>query len=1012
MARLLRGILMVGVGMLLLSPPRLTTASAPPTLIRLVSSTPEAVVLVFTLPDYTLQKVSTQGQVFVRPQVAGLVPAAEPGAPQLPQTGVLIGLPLTGTPDLRILEAEQERVPLTGPVYPAPSAVPAPYWTRYNVRTKAGALPAGPAYEFALDETIYARDAFYPADAVSVSVTGWLRDHRVARVTFHPLRYNPVRRELEVTQRLVVEIRFNGSRDASATEASGAPSPAFEAVLLEALFNYETARDWRASPRQPMNVVALNAPATQAGSYKIFVDADGLYQLAYADLQAAGLPVEGLDPRTFQVFEGGQEIAIQVGGQDDGVFDEDDSLLFYGRAPHSRYTAHNVYWLRYGETTGLRVESRDVTPGTVPFVLGPKDPGLDTVQCQQQAGTAWATARYEENVYYDSTLPAADGDHWYAADVRPGADQTATLGLVPPAMGAPTATLRVRMVGYTVSSTHDPDHQATFAVNGDEVGQLGWDGVSPVTATVVLDQAILQAGDNLVTISAGVSYEGIWLDTVELAYPCQAVVGDEAVFWGQAEEHWYELGGFTGSDISLYDVTEPQRPVLLQGAEVTGSGSIVPCPTLGPLAPGQRVRCYALSFADVPTQPVTYLALMETRLRQPVSIVADTPSNLCDDADGADYLIITHDDFAEAVQPLAAHRQAQDKAVVVADVQDVYDEFSGGLLDPEAIRDFVAYVMPSFVLLVGDGSYDFLDHYGYGSANYIPPYLAMVDDWWGETAADNRFAAVNGDDPLPDVMLGRLPVSTPAEATTVVQKILDYEQSPWLGDWNARHVFVAAEYDHDLGEAGNFAAAADAVHDAFVNDPWVGRKIYVDDLSAETARQETLNDWQQGALLVSFLGHSSWHQWAASRLPPVQSLLDIHDVPNLRNDRRWPVVLSMTCFTGFFHHPEYGTLDESLLRLDGGGAVATWSPSGLGVATGHNYLHQGFYQAVFGGGQTELGPAVLAAKLALYSHTQVYNDLLETYHLFGDPAMALNLTIRPWPYSTFLPIAGKNHSGG
>ncbi len=99
MARLLRGILMVGVGMLLLSPPRLTTASAPPTLIRLVSSTPEAVVLVFTLPDYTLPKVSTQGQVFVRPQVAGLVPGvehpvgAEPGAPQLLQTGVLIGLP-------------------------------------------------------------------------------------------------------------------------------------------------------------------------------------------------------------------------------------------------------------------------------------------------------------------------------------------------------------------------------------------------------------------------------------------------------------------------------------------------------------------------------------------------------------------------------------------------------------------------------------------------------------------------------------------------------------------------------------------------------------------------------------------------------------------------------------------------------------------------------------------------------------------------------------------------------
>jgi len=60
----------------------------------------------------------------------------------------------------------------------------------------------------------------------------------------------------------------------------------------------------------------------------------------------------------------------------------------------------------------------------------------------------------------------------------------------------------------------------------------------------------------------------------------------------------------------------------------------------------------------------------------------------------------------------------------------------------------------------------------------------------------------------------------------------------------------------------------------------------------------------------------------------------------------------MTCFTGFFHHPEYPTLDESLLRLAGGGAVATWSPSGLGVDAGHDYLLEGFYRAVFTDDQT------------------------------------------------------------
>jgi hypothetical protein len=951
---------MVGMGMLLLSPSRPTTADAPPAPISLMSSTPEAVVLAFTLPNYTLQEVWAQGLAFVRPQVAGLSPSDEPGAPQLPQISVLIGLPPTGTPHLRVLEAEQSCVPLAYPVYPAPAPVP--------IRTEASKLPAGPTYEFALDEAIYAHDAFYPAQATHVAEIGWLRDHRVARVTFHPLRYNPVRGELEVTQRLVVEIHFDGDRDASALEASDASSLAFESVLRGALLNYQTARNWRA--RQPglMTVAALNVPATQQGSYKITVSADGLYRLTYADLQAVGLPVDSLDPRTWQLFEQGQEIAIRVEGEEDGSFDSGDSLLFYGRAPRSRYTAHNVYWLRFGDTAGLRMTTRDVTPGT------------------QSAGVAWTTAHYEQNIYYDSVLPAADGDHWYAADVRPDAPQTVTLTLMSPATGMPTATLRARLVGYTVSEIHYPDHQATFAVNGTEIGELEWSGLDPVTATVVLDRAILQPGDNSVTVSASVPLEGMWLDVVELGYPVQAVTGDEAIFWGQTGEHLYELSGFTSSDLLLYDVTDPQQTVQLQ---MDSSNT-------------------TLRFADGPSQPAAYLALTGAQVRQPIAVVADMPSNLHDETNGADYLIITHANLASAVQPLAAHRQAQGLRVATIDVQDVYDEFSGGLLDPSAIRDFIAYAYahwaspaPDYILLVGDGSYDFLDHYGYGSVNYVPPYLAMVDPWWGETAADNRYAAVSGDDSLPDVMLGRLPVTTMAEATTVVQKILDYEQEPWLGDWNARHVFVADDAD----DAGDFAALATVVHN-LLTDPWIGQQIYLDDLPAEAARQETLAAWNQGALLVSFVGHSSWHQWA------IEALLDIHDVPNLHNDRRWPVLLSMTCFTGFFHHPEYVTLDESLLRLDGGGAVATWSPAGLGVATSHDHLYRGFYQAVFAGGHAQLGPAILAAKLNLDTQAPAHAELLDTYHLFGDPAMALNLTIRPWPYSTYLPIVGKNYSGG
>jgi hypothetical protein len=120
----------------------------------------------------------------------------------------------------------------------------------------------------------------------------------------------------------------------------------------------------------------------------------------------------------------------------------------------------------------------------------------------------------------------------------------------------------------------------------------------------------------------------------------------------------------------------------------------------------------------------------------------------------------------------------------------------------------------------------------------------------------------------------------------------------------------------------------------------------------------------------------------------------------------------MTCFTGFFHHPEYGTLDELLLRRNGGGAVATWSPSGLGAQSGHEQLYQRFYQFVFKGSKEQLGSAVLAAKLDFYATVYGHSDLLDTYHLFGDPAMALNLTVRPWPQSIYLPVLFGNSMGG
>ena len=89
--------------------------------------------------------------------------------------------------------------------------------------------------------------------------------------------------------------------------------------------------------------------------------------------------------------------------------------------------------------------------------------------------------------------------------------------------------------------------------------------------------------------------------------------------------------------------------------------------------------------------------------------------------------------------------------------------------------------------------------------------------------------------------------------------------------------------------------------------------------------------------------------------------------------------------------PGYKSQGETVVRTIGRGAVASWSPTGLGVATGHNELYTGFYEAIFQQGVLQLGPATTAGKLKLFNSTNTFKELLDNYILFGDPALTLAL---------------------
>ena len=168
--------------------------------------------------------------------------------------------------------------------------------------------------------------------------------------------------------------------------------------------------------------------------------------------------------------------------------------------------------------------------------------------------------------------------------------------------------------------------------------------------------------------------------------------------------------------------------------------------------------------------------------------------------------------------------------------------------------------------------------------------------------------------------------------------------------------------------------------------------------------QAVLNHWNAGAFIMHYAGHSSWQQWADERF------FHLDDLPVLRNDRRWPIVIEMTCFTSAFHRPE-PTLDEALLTLDDAGVVTAWGATGLGVSTGHSSLDEGFFQAVFSDPASAttltVGQAAWAGKLALASTGQ-HLDLLDTFTLLGDPALRLNRIIIPSIDRIYLPAIIRN----
>jgi hypothetical protein len=969
-----------------------TPAAAP---VRVLQSDTSRVVLEFSAPTYTAQPRNIGGANYLALTIPGLGNTSEPGKPQLPMHGAMIGVPPGAVVAFKIIEDDATRVKLSAPPLPAPTAR-----AEYDL---ARTSPRSVHYDIVPDVATYAANQFYPADAARIGTDGTWRSQRYLSVQFYPLQYNGATRELVFHRRLRVEITFTYPRGQTREALGGTVNEGvFEATLKTMLLNYDSAKSWRAKTAAP----GVSAPkSTRSGTwFRIAVNSDGMYKITCAQLQALGATP---DPNTIKIYKQNTELALYQAWSSGDPCDNERYIAFWGQGLDTKYTDTNAYWLTYGGANGKRMTTRDGS-------------GSGT------AATAYThTVHLEDNVWFLPNYPkpvVENESRWYWSWLYSSSqDYTFTVSNL--ATSAYSATL-----GYVFIGWMDGVHQTTLSINGNSVATLNWSGQGRLAGTATFPVTWLISGTN--TLRATEAYaRQVVIDSFDVAFTRAFVAITDTLRFRQpnAGAWQYTISGFSTNAILGFDITDPFNVVHITSPNIFPSGS------------------YSYQFADNQSSAREYIVLATTQFKTPASIVQDTPSDLKNTSNGADYIIIAHDSFVSAIQPLAAFRQSQGLRVKVVAVQDVYDEFNDGVLDPQAIRDFLAYAYsnwtppaPAMVLLVGDAHFD---PRGYcvtvgkcpqdGGLNtspntiFIPAPLRIVDAHRYESADDNFYVAFNDGtgNMMPQMALGRLPVNSVAEVNDVVTKLLAYEQSTPTGTWRSRVAFVsdnAYDADGNADGGGNFWAYSDAIaaNPYYLPSGYQANRVYYNPCdpnaypqcalpypsyaTTETLRSALLTAINQGSVIVNYVGHGSTTQWAG------EGFFKVADVDTLTNGYKLPFFVDMTCDTGYYIHPKVTIpgLGEKNVRRAGNGALAVWAATGWGFADDHDFLNRGLFEAIFHNGERRLGPATVAGKAFFWAANQPAGDrqreVLKMFVLLGDPASRLQLQT-----ATYLPLILK-----
>lgn len=729
---------------------------------------------------------------------------------------------------------------------------------------------------------------------------------------------------------------------------------------------------------------------------KLGTSHDGIYRVKQTDIELQGINTYSINPKTFKLILKGEEIPIWVEGETDQSFDENDFIEFAGirnmgddyrkvsdfDKPYNeylgRYTDTTIYWLTWDGVDGKRVD----------ISVGEPETSQDTLDYYTQID------HYERNGWFDFSCASLvrretpywiENKTWHEGNIGVGMkDKSFSVDDVYPNK---VFKMFIKFQDFA-SNISSNAHLVSLGLNSGEWGDSIYvDKYEQVVLEAELNSDLLNSGNNILNINSlqtKATVNALIFDWYEIEYPRYLKPINKSLnfifpFIDVSSAKNVKLQNIFSDNFSIWQFGETYRKYNLN-----------------------RIND-EIVFADTISSTSKFIYMDETKILSPKIYYAKQFVNLRSSENKADYLAITHKKFMNIVVEYTSFiSNSYEIDTKIIDIDDIYDEYSFGFFNPEAIQDFLKstheywqFPKPSSVILIGGATYDYYGNkFKYVSSvtervlNYVPSFGAPVSDNWF-VAWDTTGAYI------PQMKIGRLPVTTNEEFGWYFEKHKNYVTQEY-DDWNKRYMFFSSGDASNPSEVNSMYESNQFVIDNYVSEKPIGGKSehFYKTLEPPTnfgpyPPEYFQNAIDNGSVFISYLGHSGTQIWDNSITSPSQ----------LKNNRnRYPIVSDFGCSTGRFAEPDITSFSELFTIGSEGQALGYIGNASLGFVSTSLLMPKLFYKKILMENIHSVSEAHKEAKLEMlqtYGATGIYELFALTNTFIGDPVLSLSIPILP-----------------